>query len=113
MTSKKLYVGNLPYTTTDADLKDLFSQAGNVESATIISDKFSGRSKGFGFVEMSTLEEADKAISMFNGQQMGGRAITVTEARPKPEGGAGRSFGGGGAARGGFGGASRGGYNDR
>ncbi len=118
MTSKKLYVGNLPYTTTDADLKDLFGQAGAVETASIISDKFSGRSKGFGFVEMSTLEEAEKAISMLNGYQMGGRALTVTEARPKPEGGAGRSFGGGGAgggSRGGYGGGggSRGGYNDR
>ena len=115
MTSKKLYVGNLPYTTTDSDLRDLFSGAGNVESAAIISDKFSGRSKGFGFVEMSSLEEAEKAISMFNGQQMGGRAITVTEARPKPEGGAGRSFGGGGGggSRGGYGGGNRGGYGDR
>ncbi len=97
MESKKLYVGNLPYRTTDADLKDLFSGAGNVVSATIIMDKFSGRSKGFGFVEMGSLDEAEKAISMFNGRDMDGRALTVTEARPKPEGGAGgRSFGGGG-----------------
>lgn len=96
MESKKLYVGNLPYRTTDADLKDLFSGAGNVVSATIIMDKFTGRSKGFGFVEMSTLDEAEKAISMLNGRDMDGRALTVTEARPKPEGGAGRSFGGGG-----------------
>lgn len=94
MESKKLYVGNLPYRTTDADLKDLFSGAGSVVSATIIMDKFSGRSKGFGFVEMSSLDEAEKAISMFNGRDMDGRALTVTEARPKPEG-AGRSFGGG------------------
>jgi RNA recognition motif-containing protein len=95
MESKKLYVGNLPYRTTDADLKEMFSGAGNVMSATIIMDKFSGRSKGFGFVEMSSLDEAEKAISMFNGRDMDGRALTVTEARPKPEGGAGRSFGGG------------------
>lgn len=94
MESKKLYVGNLPYRTTDAELNEMFSQAGSVVSATIIMDKFSGRSKGFGFVEMTTLEEAEKAISMFNGYQMQGRGITVTEARPKPEGGAGRSFGG-------------------
>lgn len=94
MESKKLYVGNLPYRTTDADLKDLFSGAGNVVSATIIMDKFSGRSKGFGFVEMSSLDEAEKAISMFNGRDMDGRALTVTEARPKPEGNGGRSFGG-------------------
>ncbi|OGH63469.1 MAG: RNA-binding protein [Candidatus Magasanikbacteria bacterium RIFCSPHIGHO2_01_FULL_50_8] len=93
MQSKKLYVGNLPYRTTDAELNEMFSQAGSVVSATIIMDKFSGRSKGFGFVEMSSLEEAEKAISMFNGYQMEGRAITVTEARPKPEG-TGRSFGG-------------------
>lgn len=93
MESKKLYVGNLPYRSTDADLNDLFSQAGSVVSATIIMDKFSGRSKGFGFVEMATLEEAEKAISMFNGYQMQGRGITVTEARPKPEGMGGRSFG--------------------
>ncbi len=96
MESKKLYVGNLPYRTADADLKEMFSGAGNVVSATIIMDKFSGRSKGFGFVEMSSLDEAEKAISMFNGRDMDGRALTVTEARPKPEGGAGRSFGGGG-----------------
>lgn len=95
MTSKKLYVGNLPYTTDDAQLRDMFAQAGTVVSASIITDKFSGRSKGFGFVEMSSLEEAEQAISMLNGQQIGGRAITVTEARPKPEGG--RSFSGGGA----------------
>ncbi|MCX6780846.1 MAG: RNA-binding protein [Candidatus Magasanikbacteria bacterium] len=96
MESKKLYVGNLPYRTTDADLNDMFSGAGSVVSATIIMDKFSGRSKGFGFVEMSSLDEAEKAISMFNGRDMDGRALTVTEARPKPEGTGGRSFGGGG-----------------
>ncbi len=118
MTSKKLYVGNLPYTTNDEQLKEMFSAAGSVLSASIIMDKFSGRSKGFGFVEMTTLEEAEKAISMFNGYQMNGRAVTVTEARPKPEGG--RSFGGGGNSRGGFGGGrsfgggnDRGGYGDR
>lgn len=116
MTSKKLYVGNLPYSATDDQLKGLFGEVGTVESAQVISDKFTGRSKGFGFVEMSTLEEAEAAINKFNGTDMGGRAITVTEARPKTEGGAGRSFGGGGGAgrsSGGYGGASRGGYRDR
>lgn len=87
MSGKKLYVGNLPYSTTDSELNNLFSGAGAVVSATIITDKFSGRSKGFGFVEMSSSEEAEAAISKFNGYSMDGRAITVTEARPKPMGG--------------------------
>lgn len=80
--AKKLYVGNLPYTVTDDDLKDMFSQAGTVESATIITDKFSGKSKGFGFVEMATEEEAKKAVEMFDKQTMGERSIIVNEARP-------------------------------
>ncbi len=80
--AKKLYVGNLSYKTTADDLKSLFSQAGSVDSATVISDKFSGRSKGFGFVEMSTDEEAQKAIEMFSGKEVEGRALTVNEARP-------------------------------
>ncbi|HEY4516199.1 MAG TPA: RNA-binding protein [Candidatus Paceibacterota bacterium] len=81
---KKLYVGNLPYTTTDTDLKDMFSQAGEVTSAVIIMDKMSHtpRSKGFGFVEMTNDNEADAAIDMFNGKDMGGRALTVNVARP-------------------------------
>lgn len=79
---KKLYVGSLPYNTTDQQLKEHFSAAGTVESATVISDKFSGRSKGFGFVEMSTDEEAQKAVEMFNGSDLGGRNIVVNEARP-------------------------------
>jgi cold-inducible RNA-binding protein len=78
----RLYVGSLPYSTTDDQLKQHFSQAGNVVSATVIIDKMSGRSKGFGFVEMATKEEAMKAIEMFNGQDMGGRNIVVNEARP-------------------------------
>ncbi|MBI4127471.1 MAG: RNA-binding protein [Parcubacteria group bacterium] len=93
--AKKLYVGSLPYETTGDQLRDLFAQAGQVASAQVISDKFSGRSKGFGFVEMSTDEEAQKAIDMFNGKEMGGRTIVVNEARPmterKPRG----DFGGG------------------
>lgn len=79
---KKLYVGNLPYSATDASLKDLFSAAGNVAAASIIVDKFSKRSKGFGFVEMATEEEAAKAKDMFNGTEVEGRKIIVDEARP-------------------------------
>jgi cold-inducible RNA-binding protein len=80
--AKKLYVGGLPYNTTQEALQDYFAQAGAVESATIIMDKMSGRSKGFGFVEMSTDEEAQKAIEMFNGKDFNGRNLTVNEARP-------------------------------
>ncbi len=80
--SKKLYVGSLSYSTTEDGLKDLFSQAGTVESASVITDKFSGRSKGFGFVEMSSEDEAKKAIEMFNGKDLDGRKIIVDEARP-------------------------------
>ena len=78
----KLYVGSLSYDTTEDSLKDLFSQAGTLSSATIIIDKISGRSIGFGFVEMSSEEEAKKAIEMFNGKELDGRTITVDEARP-------------------------------
>lgn len=80
--AKKLYVGNLPYKTKDSDLNQLFSQAGAVESAIVINDKATGRSKGFGFVEMSNDDEAQKAIDMFNGQEIEGRKLTVNEARP-------------------------------
>jgi len=80
--AKKLYVGGLPYTTSEEELKEMFSQAGTVESAAIIMDKMSGRSKGFGFVEMSTEEEAQKGIEMWNSKEVGGRSITVNEARP-------------------------------
>lgn len=92
--NNKLYVGNLPYSTTDSSLGDVFAAAGTVTSASVITDKMSGRSKGFGFVEMSTPEEAAAAIEMFNGKEFEGRAMTVSEARPKedrPQ----RSFGGG------------------
>lgn len=78
----KLYVGGLPYSTQEAALRELFAQAGNVVSAVIIMDKMSGRSKGFGFVEMATAEEAQNAISMFNDQEFEGRKLTVNEARP-------------------------------
>lgn len=105
--SKKLYVGNLPYETTADDLKTAFSAIGSVESAVVISDKFSGRSKGFGFVEMASDEEAATAIESMNGKDMGGRNITVSEARPMEDrparGGQGGGFNrGGGYNRGGF-----------
>ena len=83
--NKKLYVGSLSYTTTEESLKTLFSQAGTVESATVIMDKMSGRSKGFGFVEMATEEDAQKAIDMFNEKELEGRKIIVNEARPMRE----------------------------
>lgn len=83
--AKKLYVGGLSYDTTDQALKDAFSKAGTVESAVIIMDRMSGRSKGFGFVEMSTEEEAQKAIEMWNGKDLDGRNIVVNEARPMTE----------------------------
>ena len=78
----KLYVGNLPYQANEDSLKELFAEAGTVNSASIIMDKFSGRSKGFGFVEMSSEEEAKKAIELLNGKDMEGRNIVVNEARP-------------------------------
>jgi RNA recognition motif-containing protein len=83
--NKKLYVGSLSYSTTESALKDAFSQAGNVVSAVIIMDKMTGRSKGFGFVEMSTEDEAKAAIEMFNGKELDGRTLVVNEARPQEE----------------------------
>ena len=83
--AKKLYVGGLPYSVDDSQLGGLFSQPGEVVSATVIMDKFSGRRKGFGFVEMSSDEEADKAIQMLNGQDVEGRKIVVNVARPMEE----------------------------
>ena len=80
--SNKLYVGSLSYDTTQESLEKLFSEAGKVESATVITDKFSGRSKGFGFVEMSSEEEAKKAVEMFNSKELDGRTIIVDEAKP-------------------------------
>lgn len=99
----KLYVGNLSYNTNDASLKALFEQAGAVKSAQIIKDRDSGRSKGFGFVEMGSQEEAEKAISMFNGKEIEGRVLTVNVARPREERGPGgddrRGRGGGNRGR--------------
>lgn len=83
--AKKLFVGGIPYATRDEELKEFFAQAGSVASAQVIMDKFSGRSKGFGFVEMSSDEEAEKAIATLNGASMGGRSIVVSEARPREE----------------------------
>ena len=83
--NKKLYVGSLSYNTAEDSLKELFSGAGSVESATIIMDKISGRSKGFGFVEMSSEDEAKKAIEMFDGKELDGRNIVVNEAKPMRE----------------------------
>jgi RNA recognition motif-containing protein len=103
---KKLYVGNLPFAATDQILQDTFAQCGTVESAKIITDRETGRSKGFGFVEMSTDAEAADAISKFNGADYDGRAMTVNEARPMVP-----REGGGGGGRGGFGGG--GGNRDR
>ena len=98
---RRLYVGNLPYSTGEQELQELFGQAGNVESVRVMRDAATGRARGFAFVEMATDEQAQKAATELNGFQMGGRALTVNEARPKPEGG----FGGGG----GFGGNRGGG----
>jgi len=105
--AKKLYVGGLSYNTTEATLKDAFAQAGTVETATIIIDKMTNRSKGFGFVEMATDEEAQKAIEMFDGKELDGRAVKVNEAKPM-EPRAPRTGGyNNGASRGGFGGGNR------
>src|SRR3990167_4030072 len=96
--AKKLYVGSLSYSTTDSSLKDFFAQAGDVSSANVIMDKISGRSRGFGFVEMTNDDEATKAIDMFNGKELDGRTITVNEARPfepRPRGEGGFKRGGG------------------
>lgn len=106
---KKLYVGNLNYATTDADLMKMFEPYGAVDSVQIISDRMTGRSKGFGFVEMGNSDEADAAIAALNGQVVGGRPLTVNEARPKTDGPRGGGFGGGGGGRGGDRGG-RGGY---
>jgi RNA recognition motif-containing protein len=104
----KIYVGGLPYSATEQQLSDLFAPHGSVQSARVITDKFTGQSRGFGFVEMGSEEEAKKAISALNGTQMDGRTLTVNEAKPQEP----RS-GGGGGGRGGFGGGGGGGKRDR
>ena len=105
--SMKLYVGNLAFQTTSEDLQQLFAQAGTVESANVIEDRETGRSRGFAFVEMSSAEEGQKAIEQFNGQEVGGRALNVNEAKPRED------RGGGGGGRGGFGGGRDGGGGGR
>jgi RNA recognition motif-containing protein len=105
---KKLYVGNLPYTVGDSELQRLFEPHGAVQSAQVIMDRDTGRSKGFGFVEMGSDQEAQAAIAALNGSEVDGRSLTVNEARPKTEGGGGRGGYGGGGGRGGYGGGGGG-----
>ena len=103
--SMKLYVGNLSFQTSSDDLNQLFAQAGTVESAAVVEDRETGRSRGFGFVEMSSKEEAQKAIEQFNGKEINGRNLNVNEAKPREDrgnrggGGGGRGFGGNGGRR--------------
>jgi RNA recognition motif-containing protein len=111
--AKKLYVGNLSYDTNNSSLEQMFAAFGSVQSVQIVTDRETGRSKGFGFVEMGSDQEAQAAITGLNGKEVGGRALTVNEARPREERGGGRSGGGGGGGRGGYGGGGgrdRGGY---
>src|SRR2546428_8013201 len=109
----KLYVGNLPFNTTENELQELFSQAGAVQEVTLMQDRFTGKSRGFAFVTMSSDEEAQNAISKLNGQSIEGRPLTVNEARPREPrapGGGGRGYGGGGGGGGGgYGGVRDGG----
>ena len=105
----RLYVGNLPYTVNQTKLEEMFSPFGTIVSASVISDKFSGRSKGFGFVEFDNDDAAKEAIAKLDGTDMDGRPLRVNEAKPREEN-APRSFGGGGGSRGGFGGG-RGGFS--
>lgn len=126
--SVRLYVGNLPFSVSEADLEELFSRSGPVVSASIVTDRDTGRSRGFAFVEMESQESADAAIQSLNGADLGGRSLTVNEARPKESrgggggggrggfgggGGRGGGFGGGGGRGGGFGGGRGGGGRDR
>ncbi len=118
--STKLYVGNLAFQTTSEELQALFAQAGTVESASVVEDRMTGRSRGFAFVEMATAEEANAAVEQFNGKEVGGRALKVNEAKPRENrgGGGGRGFGGnrgggyGGNRGGGRGGNSYGGNRE-
>lgn len=120
--ASKLYVGGLAYSTTSDGLREFFAQSGNVQSATVITDRFSGQSRGFGFVEMATAEDAQNAISQLNGRELDGRRITVEISNPgasrsgggpRPGGGGGRGPGGGGGGRPGGGGRDSSGYAHR
>ena len=111
--NRKLFVGNLAFSTEESTLQDLFSQAGPVESVRVMRDQATGRSRGFGFVEMASEDAARAAIEKFNETEIDGRRVAVNEARP-PASGGGRGFGGGGGGRGGgFGGGGGGGYGNR
>ena len=105
---RRLYVGNLPYSATEEQLTELFSRAGKVDNVKVMRDMATGRARGFAFVEMGSDDDAQKAISELHEHELGGRALVVNEARPKPEGG----FGGGGRGRGGFGGGGGGRHDD-
>jgi cold-inducible RNA-binding protein len=111
--ASKLFVGNLPFTTTENDLQDHFAQAGAVTAVNVMQDRATGRSRGFAFVEMASQEEATKAIAMFHQQDFQGRALTVNEARPREDRPPGGGGGGGGYRGGRSGGGGGGGYRDR
>lgn len=101
---KNIFVGNLDFAATESSIRSLFEPYGNVERVSLVTDRDTGRSRGFAFVEMTDSAEADRAIAALNGADLGGRALNINEARPKPQGGGGRGFGGGGSSRGGHGG---------
>ena len=109
--AKRIYVGGLPYSATEEDLENLFASSGTVTSVTVVTDRYTGQAKGFGFVEMETDAQADAAINSLNGTMMGGRTLTVNEAKPREErprtGGGGGGYGGGGGGRSGGGGGGR------
>jgi len=111
---KNLYVGNLPHSTTEAELRNLFQAHGEVEKVSIVTDRETGRARGFGFVEMTNAGEAEKAIAALNGTDLGGRALKINEAKPKTDrpGGSGQRFGGGGRQGGGGGRQGGGGRDD-
>jgi RNA recognition motif-containing protein len=102
--SMKLYVGNLSFQTSSTDLQELFAQVGTVESASVVEDRDTGRSRGFGFVEMASREEGEAAIQQLNGKEVGGRNLNINEAKPREDRGGSGGRGGGGGGRGGFGG---------
>ncbi len=111
--AKRIYVGGLPYSATEQDLENLFASSGTVKEVSVVTDRYTGQAKGFGFVEMENDSEAESAINALNGTMMGGRTLTVNEAKPREDrprtGGGGGGYGGGGGSRGGGGGGNRGG----